>query len=379
MTDIASILRAIRDINQCPEGFLPLHAPIFCGNEQKYVADTINSTFVSSVGEYVNRLESMLQKVTGVRHAVACVNGTSALQVALHLAGVRSGDWVIIPSLTFVATANAVAHCGAEPIFLDIDRETLGLSPQAIRDFLQQHAPQGRYQGRRIAAIVPMHCFGFPCSMDELLAIATEWNIPIVEDAAEALGSDYKSHPCGGLGQLGILSFNGNKIVTTGGGGAILTDDPELARQAKHLTTTAKLPHAWEFRHDAVAWNFRLPNINAALGCAQLEQLDFFVTEKRQRAHAYQTFFADTDWEFLTEPADTCSNYWLCSVLLPDRHQRDAFLQASNAAGVMTRPAWEPLHTLPIYASCPHDALSITTQIADRLVNLPSGVRTCPV
>lgn len=381
MTGFASLLAGIRSLHRRPEGFLPLHAPIFDGNERAYVLDTIDSTFVSSVGAYVNRFERMLESATGARRAVACANGTAALQVALHLAGVRPGDVVLTQALSFVATANAVAHCGAEPVFLDVDRETLGLAPEAVRAFLETHCRRNgatcrlKEDGRRVAACVPMHTFGLPCRADSLRDLCDEWGIPLVEDAAEALGSRRGGRHCGTFGLLGTLSFNGNKIVTTGGGGAILTNDEELGARAKHLTTTGKQPHAWRFFHDDVAWNYRMPNLNAALGCAQLERLDAFVEEKRRIAEGYAALFAGTPWEFVREPPDTRSMYWLCAVLLRDRAERDAFLEASNAAGVMTRPVWEPLHTLPMYMHCHRDELTTTQWVADRLVNLPSGVR----
>lgn len=376
----ASLVTRIREINLRPEGFLPLHAPVFAGNEERYVLDTLRSTFVSSVGEYVNRLEEMLRDITGATAAVACVNGTAALEMALRLAGVLAGDVVITQSLTFVATANAIRHAQAEPVFLDVDPARLGLSPAAVRAFLEESCTmqEGRCRlrdtGQRVAACVPMHCFGLPCDTQALLDICAEWGIPLVEDAAESLGSTMDGRHCGTFGRVASLSFNGNKIVTTGGGGAILTDDEDLGRLAKHLTTTAKRPHRWAFEHDAVAWNYRLPNINAALGCAQLERLEEFVAIKRSRADAYAALFADTDWSFVREPAGCRSNYWLCAVLAPGMRERDAFLEAANDAGVMTRPAWNPMHTLPMYRDCRRDALAATMDIAERLVNLPSGV-----
>ena len=376
------ILAGIRQLNQAaPDEMLPLHAPVFQGKEREYVLDTIESTFVSSVGAYVNRFEDMLREVTGARHVSACVNGTAALHLSLLLAGVKPGDLVLAQGLSFVATANAIAHAGAEPVFLDVDEDTLGLSPGALRDFLSREAEKGldgprhKASGRRLAACVPMHTFGFPCRMAEIMEIARDWSLPVVEDAAEALGSSKSDRHCGTWGLLAILSFNGNKICTTGGGGAILTNDPELGRLAKHLSTTAKRPHAWEFFHDSVAWNYRLPNLNAALGCAQLEQLNFFVEYKRKLADAYQALFRDTPWTFLREPAGTRSNYWLTAVLFRDREERDAFLDISNKQGLQTRPVWEPLHTLPAYATCIRGPLDTTLDLASRLVNLPSGVR----
>ena len=373
------LLRRIREVQNFPDGPVALHAPIFAGNEKRYVMDAIESTFVSSVGEYVTRFEEMLCSLTGARYAVACCNGTSALEMALRLAGVQSGDVVLTQPLSFVATANAIVHAGAEPVFLDVERSTLGLSPDAVRKFLEARCLRGQGvcrladTGQRVAACVPMHSFGLPVRMDELLAVCDEWNVPVVEDAAEALGSSYKGRYCGTMGQLGVLSFNGNKTVTTGGGGAILTNSDELAATAKRLTTTAKIPHRWEYRHD-VAWNFRLPNLNAALGCAQLEQLERFIDIKRKRAAAYAELFRDTDWEFVTEPGNCRSNYWLCAVLTNSPSEKNAFLAATNDAGLGTRPVWEPLHSLPMYQHCRREDVSTAMDIASKLVNLPSGV-----
>lgn len=382
MYDFTPILNGIRRINNAPEAFLPLHAPVFAGKEREYVLDTIDSTFVSSVGAYVTRFEEQLRAVTGAGYAIACANGTVALQVALCLAGVRRDDLVLTQALSFVATANAIAHAGGEPVFLDVEADSFGLSPESLRLFLEKECVTAdgvclhKATGRRIAACVPMHTFGLPCHIDEICALCAQWNIPVVEDAAEALGSLYKGRHCGTFGLLGTLSFNGNKIVTTGGGGAVLTNDEEIGLSAKHCTTTAKRPHRWEFYHDCAGWNYRLPNLNAALGCAQLERLDFFLQHKRALAEAYAELFAATPWSFVKEPKNTRSNYWLCAVLFADRAQRDAFLEASNDAGIMTRPAWEPLHTLPMYTHCLRGELDVTLNIADRLVNLPSGVFT---
>ncbi|SDF21128.1 LegC family aminotransferase [Desulfovibrio legallii] len=375
----AGLLAEIRRINHCPGGDLPLHAPVFHGAERKYVLDAIDSTYVSSVGGYVNRFEQMLEKTTGAARAVVCVNGTAALEMCLVLAGVRAGDLVLTQAVSFVATANAVAHLGAEPVFLDIDKETLGLNPQAVETFLQSSCKTGpdgclhKATGKRVAACIPMHTFGLPCRMEALVEVCSVWGIPLVEDAAEAVGSTLRGRHCGTFGLVGALSFNGNKIITSGGGGAILTNDIALGAKAKHWTTTAKTPHKWLYRHDHVGWNFRMPNLNAALGCAQLERLPAFLAEKRARATAYARLFAGTAWEFITEPEGAVSNYWLCAVLTCNRAERDAFLEASNAAGVMTRPVWEPLHTLPMFAHCLRDDLKITSNVADRLVNLPSG------
>lgn len=381
MKKFTEIINGIRQINNCPEGFIPLHAPVFKGREREYVLDTIDSTFVSSVGEYVNKFEELLTELSGAEYAIACSNGTAALQVALFLAGVRANDLVLTQSLSFVATANAITHGGAEPAFIDIDEKTLGMSSGALELFFKKNChltPQGtihRASGKKISACVPMHTFGLPCDIEAIAKICQEWNVKLVEDAAEALGSLNNGKHCGTFGELGILSFNGNKIITTGGGGAILTNDTHLAKLGKHLTTTAKLPHQWEFSHDYCAWNFRMPNLNAALGCAQLEQLDKFVAYKRHLALAYQNLFSHSPWGFINEPVGARSNYWLCAIRFNSRQERDEFLKFSNESGVMTRPCWEPLHSLPMYNCCHHGELSVTKSIADTVVNLPSGVR----
>lgn len=373
-------IRNLREIQEFAPGPVALHAPVFAGREREYVLDAIDSTFVSSVGEYVNRFERMLEEYTGTARAVVCVNGTSALEIALRVTGLQAGDYVITQAISFVATANAIRHAGGEPAFVDIDRRTLGLSPDALRIFLENRCRmlQGRCvmkeTGRPVAACVPMHTFGFPCAIEELAVICQEWNIALVEDAAEALGSRYRDRHCGTFGLFGCFSFNGNKTVTTGGGGALVTNDEELGARVKHLTTTAKMPHPWEYSHDAVAWNFRMPNLNAALGCAQLEQLENFIARKRWRAARYAEAFATTPWMFLTEPPHSRSNYWLCAALFSNVKERDAFLEASNRAGFMTRPVWRPLNRLPMYEQCVSGDLPETRYIADRLVNLPSGV-----
>jgi aminotransferase in exopolysaccharide biosynthesis len=365
------------------EAFIPLHAPTFTQKDKDYVMDAIDSTFVSSVGEYVNRFEQDLAAFTGAARAVATVNGTCALQVALKLVGVKSNDEVITQPLTFAATANAIAHLGAAPVFVDVDKDTMGLSPDALDTFLRANAvakntgAYNRHTGRRMAAVVPMHTFGHPCRIEKIVAIARNWSIPVVEDAAEAIGSWSKQTHCGLFGDLGILSFNGNKTITCGGGGAILARDETLAERAKHLTTTAKVPHPWEFDHDEIGYNFRLPNLNAALACAQLERLPAILKEKREIAHAYQRFFASRDWgQFMAEPRDTQSNYWLCTIALTDRAGRDALLEAANTAGVMTRPAWKLMTDLTIYAACFSGPLDNARWLQDRVVNLPSSVRS---
>lgn len=343
--------------------------------------DAINSTFVSSVGAYVNRFEEMMKEITGAAYAVAMVNGTTALQLSLELVGVRPGDEVITQPLTFVATANAIRHCGADPHFVDVDSDTLGLSPSALSTHLQEWVemkdgvPINRKTGKRIAACVPMHSFGLPLRIDEVVTVCQAFNIPVVEDAAESLGAYYKGRHTGRFGKIAAFSFNGNKIVTSGGGGAIITDDPEIGKRAKHLSTTAKVPHPWAFEHDEVAYNYRMPNLNAALVCAQLENLDVFVAKKRETAANYQQFFGQLGIPFVTEIAQATSNYWLCSILLENREQRDLFLEETNRNKVMTRPAWTLMNKLPMYAHCFTSTLENAQYIEDRLVNLPSSVR----
>jgi len=364
------------------EGNFPLHEPRFTGNEQHYVQECIASTYVSSVGAYVDRFESELAAYTGARRAVAVVNGTAALQVALQLGGVKENDEVIIPALTFVATANAVQHLGAVPHFADSEEYTLGLDPRALRDWLKSVAePAGdeyrnRQTGRRIKALVPMHTFGHPCDLEGLLAVAHDYRLNLVEDAAESLGSLYHGQHTGTFGLLGTVSFNGNKIITTGGGGAILTNDDRLADHAKHLTTTAKLPHRWDYEHDEVGYNFRMPNLNAALGCAQLEQLPEFFASKRRLMGRYQAAMKDiAEVRLMTEPSNSDSNYWLQTLVLVDAiaDQRDGILQATNDAGLMTRPAWRLMHQLAPHQECPRAPLPVVESLAQRLINLPSS------
>ncbi len=364
------------------EGTHALHEPRFIGNEQRYVHECIASTFVSSVGQYVDRFEHELAAFTGARRAVAVVNGTAALQVALRLAGVESGDEVLVPALTFVATANALHYLGATPHFVDSSPKTLGLDPVALEDWLGhigERIPDGtrnRHTGRRIRAIVPMHTFGHPSDIEGLLALAQDYQLQFVEDAAESLGSFYHGRHTGTLGLFGTLSFNGNKIITAGGGGAILTNDERLADHAKHLTTTAKKPHPWEYMHDEIGYNFRMPNLNAALGCAQLEQLPNFLASKRRLTERYMQIFADMPQvRLMTEPAGCQSNYWLQTLLLDEAvaDQRDAILEATNAEGLMTRPAWTLLHRLAAYQRCPRAPLPCAESLERRIINIPSS------
>lgn len=361
--------------------FIPLHAPVFKGSEQAYVASTIDSTFVSSVGEFVNRFEQDMAAYTGTEAAVATVNGTAALHVSLRLAGVSPGDLVITQALTFVATCNAIRYCDAEPLFIDVDEATLGLSPAALESWLEQFASVNeseecvdRASGRKISACMPMHTFGHPADLAGLVRVCEEWGIPLVEDAAESLGSFYHGRHTGSFGKLAAVSFNGNKIITTGGGGMILCD-AETGRRAKHLTTTAKKPHPYEYVHDEVGFNYRLPNINAALGVAQMEQLPGFLSEKRALAGEYRQLLKDTEFQFVDEPDGCRSNFWLNAVLCPDQSSRDHLLELTNASNVMTRPVWQLMCDLPMYAHCTRGDLRISRSIAERLVNLPSSVK----
>jgi perosamine synthetase len=380
--DVATVVAAVRRAVGTPEQILALHEPVFAGNEIAYLEHCIKTTFVSSVGEFVDRFENMLQELTGARRAIAVVNGTAALHACFRLAGVGPGDEVMSPALTFIATTNAISYCGAAPHFIDSSFETLGMDARALAARLEtvaQRGPTGvvnRETGRRIAAIVPMHAFGHPVDLDGISAIARQWAIPLVEDAAESLGSTYKGRSVGSQAHLAALSFNGNKIVTTGGGGAILTNDDELGRRAKHLTTTAKLPHKWAFVHDEIGFNYRLPNLNAALGCAQLEQLGGFLERKRALAAAYDRAFAAVPGvRFAREPQETASNYWLNAILLDEVHagSRDEVLSALNANGFGARPAWTLMHRLPMFEGCPRGDLGVAESIERRLINLPSS------
>lgn len=363
-------------------GPVKLHEPSLGGNEWLYVKECLDSTYVSSVGKFVDRFEADLAAFTGARHAIAVVNGTAALHVALQLAGVQPGDEVIVPALSFVATTNAVMYCGATPHFADSDERTLGLDPSALRDYLTRvtevRAGQciHRVTGRVIRAIVPMHTFGHPLDIEGVLALAADFHLQVVEDAAESLGSTVGGRHTGTFGSMGTLSFNGNKIVTTGGGGAILTNDPALAGHAKHLTTTSKVPHRWEFVHDEVGYNYRLPNINAALGCAQLEQLPGFLTTKRRLFDRYAAVFAGNPLAGIVgEPAGCHSNYWLQTLLLTEQAagERDAILAATNDAGFMTRPIWTLMHRLSPFSGCPRMELPVAESLAHRAINLPSS------
>ena len=373
------IISFIRNIFNS-EDFIPLHAPTFNGNEKKYLQECIDSTYVSSVGPFVDKFENLMNDITQTNKTTAVVNGTAALQVGLRLVGVRKNDEVITQALTFVATANAIAYNNAHPIFLDVNIDTMGLSHKAVSDFLNEFGElreDGCYNkssGRRISACMPMHTFGFPIHLDELIKVCEYWRIPIVEDAAESLGSEYKGKPVGSFGQVGCFSFNGNKIITSGGGGAITTSNIEIGERAKFLTTTAKLPHPYEYIHNELGYNYRMPNINAALACAQLEQLDIFLKKKRNLANMYEDFFLSKGIKFRTETKNTKANYWLMCVELENLKERDLFLESINSNNIMTRPIWKAMDFLPMYKNCQKDELLNTRFLESRIVNIPSGV-----
>ena len=360
--------------------FIPLHEPRFIGHEKKYLNDCIDSTFVSSVGQYVDRFEKDFAKIVGSKYAVATVNGTAALHISLILAGVKKDDEVITQPITFVATCNAISYIDAKPVFVDVDLDTMGLSPQALKNFLEANCEIidgkciNKTTSRRVKACVPMHTFGHPCKIDEIKEICDAWHIVLVEDAAESFGSYYKGRHTGTFGKVGAFSFNGNKIVTSGGGGAIVTDDENLAKRAKHITTTAKIPHAYEYVHDEAAYNYRLPNLNAALLVAQLEQLDKFLMSKRDLADKYKEFFANRNIKFVEEPKNAKSNYWLQTIIFDDVRQRDEFLEFSNKNGVMTRPIWRLMNELDMYRNCQKANLENAKFLEQRVVNIPSSV-----
>lgn len=380
MNNFQQVISFIKEQYNTSE-FIPLHVPNFNGNEKKYVLETIESTFVSSVGAFVDQFESMMTQITNTQKAVAVVNGTAGIQVALRLVGVKAGDEVLTQALTFVATANAIAYCNAHPVFLDVDIDTMGLSPKAVENFLIEFGDlreEGCYNkktGRKISACVPMHTFGFPVHLEELIKICRLWKIPVVEDAAESLGSEYKGKHTGSFGDVGVFSFNGNKIVTSGGGGAIVTNSIAVGEKGKYLTTTAKIPHPYEYVHDELGYNYRMPNLNAALACAQLEQLDGFLINKRNLAQEYKTFFNGKGIQFRTETADTKANYWLMCVELENRKDRDLFLKETNDNKVMTRPIWQLMFRLPMYKDCQKDAQINALFLEERIVNIPSSVR----
>jgi len=361
--------------------FIPLHEPRFWGNEKTYLSETIDSTFVSSVGAYVTQFEKNCATALNMPFGVAVMNGTAALHMSLLLVGVEVDDEVITQPLTFIATCNAIDYCGAHSVFVDVDRETLGLSPDALEAFLTENAElrEGRCfnktTGRVIRAVVPMHSFGHACRIEEIATICRRWSIALIEDAAESLGSMYKGRSLGSFGDVAALSFNGNKILTTGGGGLIVTANESLAKRAKYLTTTAKVPHAWDFVHDEIGYNYRMPNLNAALGCAQLEQLDSFLVSKRALGALYRDFFRDRAEDFVDEPDDSQSNFWLNAIILKDQTTRDIFLTETNKAGVMTRPVWTLMNHLDMFNKSQHGPLVQAEWLAQRIVNLPSSAR----
>ncbi|HET9389250.1 MAG TPA: LegC family aminotransferase [Steroidobacteraceae bacterium] len=381
---VERVVGAIRSVVGGTADRVALHEPHFAGNEWTYLKECLDSTYVSSVGAFVDRFEAELAAYTGSRHAVAVVNGTAALHVALQLAGVQANEEVLVPALTFIATSNAIAYCAAVPHFVDSEPRTLGVDAGVLRDYLSHVAERraglcvNRQTGRIIRAVVPMHVFGHPVDLDALLAVSRDFNLALVEDAAESLGSLYHGRHTGTLGLLGTLSFNGNKTITTGGGGAILTGDDRLARRAKHLTTTARVPHRWEFGHDELGYNYRLPNLNAALGCAQLEQLPALLEAKRRLHRLYEAAFAPLEGvRLLSEPPGCRSNYWLQTLMLdqPSQERRDALLMATNDTGLMTRPVWTLNHRLPMFVSCPRMPLPVAESLAQRIVNIPSSAQ----
>jgi len=362
------------------KSFIPLYEPRFVGNEKKYLNECVDSTFVSSVGKFVNELEEKITNYTGVKYAIATSNGTSALHISLLLADVDQNSEVITQPLTFVATCNAISYCGAQPIFIDVDKDTMGLSPPALEYFLKNNTTVKNQQcinnktGKVIKACVPMHTFGHPCRIDEIKEICDKYYVFVIEDAAESVGSTYKDRHTGTFGQIGVISFNGNKIVTAGGGGCIVTNDKTLAKKAKHLTTTAKVPHSWNFVHDMIGYNYRMPNLNAALLVAQLESLDNFIARKRKLANTYEIFFSSINCVFVKEPMYSKSNYWLNSILLKNKQQRDEFLNETNSNGVMTRPIWRLMNELPMFKRAQCGDLTNSKWLEERVVNIPSSV-----
>jgi len=381
MADYSKIIDFIKEVYGNKE-FTPLSVPKFIGNEKKYLDECIDTSFVSSVGKFVDRFEDDMAKYTGANKAVVCVSGTNALHMSLLMVGVTRDDEVLTQALTFIATCNALSYIGAYPVFLDVDRSTMGLSPDAVKEWLVKNAEIrngecfNKNTGRRVKACVPMHTFGHPVRIEELVDICKEYHIELVEDAAESIGSRYKGRHTGTFGKVGAISFNGNKTITTGGGGMMLFQDEELAKMAKHITTQAKIPHRWEFKHDHIGYDYRMPNINAALGCAQLENLDRYIKSKREVAAEYEAYFKNVpDIEFFVDSPDTYSNYWLNAIILKDKDAQLEFLEQTNDKGVMTRPIWELMNRLPMFENSETDGLKNTIWFADRVVNIPSSVR----
>lgn len=375
------IIDKIRDLYDEPVKYIPLHTPLFVGNEKRYLEECIDSTFVSSVGKFVDLFEDKIAEYTGSGRAVACVNGTNALHIALRLAGVVQYDEVLTQPLTFIATVNAICYCGATPLFIDVDRNTMGLSPIALETFLSSETvmkADGCYNastGKRIKACVPMHTFGHPCRIDEIALICEEHKIELIEDAAESIGSYYNGKHTGTFGKIGVLSFNGNKIITTGGGGMLLFNDDELAQKARHLTTQAKVAHPWNFVHDEIGYNYRMPNINAALGVAQMENIDLYLEKKRLMAKNYERFFQSERISFFSEPENCISNYWLNVIIFESADERDQFLIESNSQGVMTRPVWRLMNKLPMFENCQKGSLPNSEWLEERVVNIPSSIK----
>lgn len=381
MADYKKIIDFIKSLYGNKE-LTPLAVPVFAGKEKAYLSECIDTSFVSSVGKFVDRFEDEMAKYTGCKRAVVCVNGTNALHMSLILVGVERDDEVLTQALTFIATCNALSYIGAHPVFLDVDLTTMGLSPDAVKEWLVKNAVirndlcYNKNTGRRVKACVPMHTFGHPVRIEELAQVCEEYHIELVEDAAESIGSLYKGKHTGTFGNVGVISFNGNKTITTGGGGMMLFNDENLAGYAKHITTQAKVPHRWEYIHDQIGYNYRMPNINAALGCAQLENLDKYLVSKRKVAAEYIDYFNNVDSiDFFAEPENALSNYWLSAIVLKDKKAHHDFLQQSNDCGVMTRPIWELMTRLPMFEKCENDGLKNTNWLADRVVNIPSSVR----
>jgi len=362
------------------DGFITLHRPVFEGNERKYLVNCIDSNFVSSVGEKVNQFEKDIAKYTGSKYAIATVNGTAALHIAIELAGVKPGDEVISQALTFIATCNAISYTGAKPTFIDVDIDTMGMSPLALKKFLETNCKKkdgkvvNKTSGKRIGACIPMHTFGFPCRIEEISEICSSWDIPLIEDAAESLGSYVNKKHTGTFGAIGTLSFNGNKVITTGGGGMIITNNSDLAVRAKHITTTAKVPHPYEFIHDQMGYNYRMPNLNAALGCAQMERLDDFLKIKLELADKWDLFFSQRNAEFVKPIKGYKANHWLNAIILDSKEDRDDFLKFTNENGVMTRPIWRLMSELSMFKNCQSDGLQNSIWLEGRVVNIPSSV-----
>jgi len=376
---VESVIEFIQDIYQTID-YIPLHEPRFIGNEKKYLNECIDSTFVSSVGEFVDRFEEGISKFTNAKYSVATNNGTSALHISLLISGVKSGHEVITQPLTFVATSNAISYCNAKPIFVDVDKDTMGMSPLALEVFLKENAVVenqkciNKSSGNIIKACIPMHTFGNPCRVDEIKDICDKYYISLIEDAAESIGSFYKDKHTGTYGQIGLISFNGNKIITGGGGGCIITDDEVFAKKAKHLSTTAKVSHKWEYMHNMTGYNYRMPNLNAALLTSQLENLETFLSSKRSVAMAYKEFFKDKPYGFVEEPANGHSNYWLNAIILQDKEERDLFLHETNSKGVTTRPIWTLMNKLPMFKDAQCGNLTNVEWLEERVVNIPSSV-----